>query len=495
MAISVDVVISGKTTTSVEGKTQAAVITTNLQEDKLGTKGGIVSGSILPHQTDAVNLGSPSKRFLNLYAKSAHLAADSLHLGDEATISASAGGGFSFDTEGETVFGDIKVRNLTVTGVQSVISSTDLAVKDNIIIINSGEAGAGITLTSGGLVVDRGTLENATILFNDATDRFELNFPISVDGSEVALVPDLITTGQTLQGQITTNDADISTLSGDLITTGISLTNTIISTGNHLDSLRNTLSGNLITTGQTLTTDISTVSSNLVSTGVIIDDVSGNLITTGQTLQTQITSNDSDISALQASTGELQEVKFNKVGGTISGEILPSSSGTINIGSPSLPFRSGYFDDLIVSADSIRIGEDTTLSAPAGGGLDFSTTGTITFGDVSIKNLTVTGARTVVETTDTAIKDNIIVLNSGESGAGITLSSGGLVIDRGSATDANILFNDSADRFEVNSLSLLRGVWLLNKIKQEFSLKLQILLQRAKPYKRRLLQTMEIYLL
>ena len=197
MAISVDVVISGKTETSVVGKTSTAIVTTNLQEDKLGTKGGIISGALLPHQTDTVDLGSPSKRFLNLYAKTAHLAADSLKLGDQATFSAGAGGGFSFDTEGETIFGDIKVKNLTVTGTQSIISSTDLAVKDNIIIINNGEAGAGITLTSGGLVVDRGTLENATILFNDNTDRFELNFPIAVDGSELAIVPNLVATGQT----------------------------------------------------------------------------------------------------------------------------------------------------------------------------------------------------------------------------------------------------------------------------------------------------------
>tara|TARA_R100001594_G_scaffold13996_1_gene29779 strand:+ start:6714 stop:14408 length:7695 start_codon:yes stop_codon:yes gene_type:complete len=628
MAISVDVVISGKTTTSVEGTASSAVVTTNLQEDKLGTKGGIISGSIIPNQNDAIDLGSPSKRFLNLYAKTAHLAADSLKLGDEATISAGPGGGFSFDTDGETIFGDIKVRNLTVTGTQSVISSTDLAVKDNIIIINSGEAGAGITLTSGGLVVDRGTLENATILFNDDTDRFELNFPISVDGSELAIVPNLITTGQTLQGQILTNDTDIanlttnlastgnllttnlnstgttlaanlnstgttvatnlvtsgqyltsevSTLSGlsvfhsmtgnfathikdlddvtlagnqgkylkvnsagdgiaydippvtgvggegggavkftglvdapndysslqtefpangglvavnsaseslvylnsgvfatdhDLITTGNTLNSQrdalsgdLISTGNALDAARDTLSGNLITTGTALTNTIistgnhldslrDTLSGNLISSGNTLNDkrdtLSGNLISTGNNLQSQITNNDTDISALQLATGEIQNVKFNKTGGTISGEILPNASGTINLGSPSLPFRSGHFDDLIVSSDSIKIGSEATLSSPPEGGIKFDTTGTIAFGDVSIKNLTVTGTRTIVETTDTAIKDNIILLNSGEDGAGITLNSGGLVIDRGSATDANILFNDSTDHFEVN---------------------------------------------
>ena len=243
MAISVDVVISGKTETSVEGKTSTAVVTTNLQEDKLATKGGIISGSILPHQTDTVNLGSPSKRFLNLYAKSAHLAADTLHLGTEAKISASAGGGFSFDTEGETTFGDIKVRNLTVTGTQSVINSTDLSVKDNIIIINDGEAGAGITLTSGGLVVDRGTLADATLLFNDNTDSFELNFPISANGSGLALAPNLVATGQTLQAQITTNDSDIATLTTNLASTGATVAANLITTGNLVESKVDTLSG------------------------------------------------------------------------------------------------------------------------------------------------------------------------------------------------------------------------------------------------------------
>ena len=220
MAIEVDVVISGTTATAVYDKATTAIITTNLEEDKLPKKGGIITGPITPSTTDAIDLGSATKRFNAIYVKDAHLAGSSLHLGEAATISAGAGGGFSFDTDAETVFGDIRVRNLTVTGVQSIIESTNLVIKDNIIVVNSGEAGAGITLTSGGLVIDRGTLENATILFNDNTDKFEFNFPISVDGSELALVPNLIATGQTLQGQITTNDADIVTLTTNIASTG-----------------------------------------------------------------------------------------------------------------------------------------------------------------------------------------------------------------------------------------------------------------------------------
>ena len=67
-----------------------------------------------------------------------------------------------------------------------------------------------------------------------------------------------------------------------------------------------------------------------------------------------------------------------------------------------------------------------------------------TFNDlVTINNLTVTGTQTILNTVDSNIKDNLIVLNSGESAAGITLQSGGILIERGSKTDAAILFDET----------------------------------------------------
>jgi len=67
-----------------------------------------------------------------------------------------------------------------------------------------------------------------------------------------------------------------------------------------------------------------------------------------------------------------------------------------------------------------------------------------TFNDlVTINNLTVTGTQTILNTVDSTIKDNLIIINSGESGAGITLQSGGIQIDRGSQPDANILFDET----------------------------------------------------
>lgn len=70
--------------------------------------------------------------------------------------------------------------------------------------------------------------------------------------------------------------------------------------------------------------------------------------------------------------------------------------------------------------------------------------GDTTFHDlVTINNLTVTGTQTILNTVDSTIKDNLIIINSGESGAGITLQSGGIQIDRGSKPDANILFDET----------------------------------------------------
>ena len=63
--------------------------------------------------------------------------------------------------------------------------------------------------------------------------------------------------------------------------------------------------------------------------------------------------------------------------------------------------------------------------------------------DVFIRDLTVTGTQTALNTVDSTIKDNIIIINSGESGVGITFGSGGFVIARGSEEDAFFLFDET----------------------------------------------------
>ena len=82
-------------------------------------------------------------------------------------------------------------------------------------------------------------------------------------------------------------------------------------------------------------------------------------------------------------------------------------------------------------------------------------------------NLTVTGTQTTVNTTDTNLEDNTIVLNNGETGNGVTPGTSGISVDRGIAADgstindtANFLFNEADDAWEASlgsSYTLMRS--------------------------------------
>ena len=57
--------------------------------------------------------------------------------------------------------------DLIVEGNTTTVQSEDLIVRDNIIVVNSGETGAGITLDEAGLRVDRGTFVDGFFTFNE----------------------------------------------------------------------------------------------------------------------------------------------------------------------------------------------------------------------------------------------------------------------------------------------------------------------------------------
>ena len=65
-------------------------------------------------------------------------------------------------------------------------------------------------------------------------------------------------------------------------------------------------------------------------------------------------------------------------------------------------------------------------------------------GEVQVTgNLVVSGTTTTVNSTEVTINDNILVLNSGEAGTGVTLNESGIRIERGSLADVQFLFNEN----------------------------------------------------
>lgn len=86
---------------------------------------------------------------------------------DDYIIKVQPGGTITFDTgsgQGEAVF----TGNFTVAGTQTVINSTDLDITDNIITVNYGESGAGISSNTAGLRVDRGSRSDGLFVFDES---------------------------------------------------------------------------------------------------------------------------------------------------------------------------------------------------------------------------------------------------------------------------------------------------------------------------------------
>jgi hypothetical protein len=64
--------------------------------------------------------------------------------------------------------------NLYVGGNATAVTKTDLNITDNIITVNAGETGPGVTLNTAGLAVDRGSLANVSIVWNETTGAWTL---------------------------------------------------------------------------------------------------------------------------------------------------------------------------------------------------------------------------------------------------------------------------------------------------------------------------------
>jgi hypothetical protein len=81
------------------------------------------------------------------------------------------GGRITLDTGTET--GEVVITgDLTVNGTTTTVNSTELTVDDNIIVLNEGENGSGVTLNISGIEIDRGAFPSAQIVYNEnMTDR------------------------------------------------------------------------------------------------------------------------------------------------------------------------------------------------------------------------------------------------------------------------------------------------------------------------------------
>jgi len=84
----------------------------------------------------------------------------------------------------------------------------------------------------------------------------------------------------------------------------------------------------------------------------------------------------------------------------------------------------------------------------------FDPTSNITLNSETVRvlgNLVVLGNTTTVSTTNTDIKDNVLRLNVGEVGAGISQGFAGIGVDRGSLGNVSLIFNEDVDKWQITT--------------------------------------------
>jgi hypothetical protein len=138
----------------------------------------------------------------------------------------------------------------------------------------------------------------------------------------------------------------------------------------------------------------------------------------------------------------VSDLDLNFAGGT--------GTGTVNLLTQTFTL-AGTANEIETTAlnQTITIGlpNDVTIANDLNVGNDVVITG----------NLTVNGSTTTVSTTELVVEDNIITLNQGEVGAGVTAGSAGIEVDRGSEATVSFVWNEANDRWTAGTEDIEAG--------------------------------------
>jgi len=330
---------------------------------------------------------------------------------------------------GKTISGfDITVaagKTLDVDGVVDIDASS--GNMDGVTVgATTSAAGSFTTMTSDSVDVNGGAIDGTTIGANvaaagtftnvDATGTIKTDVLDNYSGSNIAVNAPMDVTGDVgVTGSVTATTSIITdTISERVGAAGVTVDGVVMK------------DAGVTATG----------TSNLTTATIGTADING-----GAVDGTIIGANTSAAGTFSTMTTASASI----TGGSISGTSIDLSGQTLTLTADS------------VSGDSIDGG---TISNFASTGIDDNADQTVltlaadesaTFaGAVTVTgDLTVNGSVTSISSTNTTIEDNTIVLNNGESGAGVTEGSAGISIDRGTADDALINWNETTDEFEL----------------------------------------------
>ena len=210
--------------------------------------------------------------------------------------------------------------------------------------------------------------------------------------------------------------------------------------------------GNTAVAGTLGVTGAATMSSTLAVTGAITatGGVTGNV--TG-TLTGDVVGNANTASAwANPRTIELTgDVTGTVTGVDGGGDITIATTAAANSVTLGTDTSGDYVESLVAGTGvtlTNNTGEGATPTMAIGQAV--GTTSDVTFNDVVVSgNLTVSGTTTTVNTETLNLADNQIVLNSNE--AGTPTQNGGIEIERGTAANKTLVWNETTDKWTVGS--------------------------------------------
>lgn len=211
----------------------------------------------------------------------------------------------NFSTTADAIIGG----NLTVNGSVTSLSTNNTTIDDNIITLNKGEIGNGVSLGTSGLEVDRGTAgSNATILWTESSNSWV--FKLGTDKADVSLGNLFVSANANISGSVNvignlTADTFVGNLSGNV--QGGSIKGNLEAPGSNTEMLFNDANvvkstpgvtynktSNLVTlSGNLSVANITNASSIAFSNGGYIEGLSTNSIVITANSSAQLKYNDS----------------------------------------------------------------------------------------------------------------------------------------------------------------------------------------------------------
>ena len=419
-----DGVVTGALTGNVTGN-----VTGNLTGNSAGVHTGAVTGDLTGNSA-GTHTGSVDVSSDTLTLADDQLSGDKVHGG---TISNFTSTGIT-DSSDQTVLtlgadesasfaGAVTVAgNLTVEGTLTSIETTNTAITDNTIVLNSGESGAAVTSGTSGIEIDRGTSDNATVLWNDTGDLFELKVGASYADLKASAITGTLTGNVTgnltgnvtgnvtgdVTGDLTGNSAGVHTgnVTGDL--TGNSAG---VHTGNVTGNLTGDVTGDL--TGNSAGVHTGNVTGNLTgnSAGVHTGNVTGDLTGNSAGVHTGAVTGNVTGNLTGDVTGDLTGNSAGTHTGAVVGNVTGNITSTGSSAFSSIDVNGGAIDGTTIGANTSAAGTFstmTTASATITGGTASLTTATAT--NLNSGNATLTGG--AISGTDVDMSSGTLVLNN-----------------------------------------------------------------------------------